>query len=131
MSAAAKAMRSSADEKPLARYAPAQQLGDSVWKDLRALLTAPEQIAQALSRAHGGGWLHQELQARREQLRKGQCGLEQQMERVTRAYHRRLDASGAEGTVSRAVAKNGSTIGVARLTAAKRSRLQDGISEFH
>lgn len=105
------------------RYAPAQQLGDLVWKNLCALLTAPEQITQALSRAHGGGWLHQELQARREQLRKGQCGLEQQMERLTRAYHRRLDASGAEGTVSRAVAKNGSTIGVARLTAAKRSRL--------
>ncbi|MGA1860258.1 recombinase family protein [Azospirillum sp. 11R-A] len=69
-----------------ARYAPAQQLDDLVWKDLCALLTAPEQIAQALSRAHGGGWLPQELQARREQLRKGQCGLEQQMERLTDAY---------------------------------------------
>ncbi|MCW2239201.1 recombinase family protein [Azospirillum canadense] len=54
-------------ERCSARYAPAHQLDDLVWQDLCALLTSPEQIAQALARAHGGGWLPQELQARREQ----------------------------------------------------------------
>ena len=69
-----------------ARYAPAQQLDELVWQDLCALLTAPEQIAQALARAQGGGWLPQELQARREQLHKAQRGLDQQIERLTEAY---------------------------------------------
>jgi site-specific DNA recombinase len=69
-----------------ARYAPARQLEALVWQDLCALLTHPEQIAQALARAHGGGWLPQELQARREQLRQGQLGLERQLERLTEAY---------------------------------------------
>ena len=69
-----------------ARYAPAQQLDELVWQDLCALLTAPEQIAQALARAQGGGWLPQELQARREQLHKAQRGLDQQLERLTEAY---------------------------------------------
>jgi site-specific DNA recombinase len=69
-----------------ARYAPAQQLDELVWQDLCALLTAPEQIAQALARAQGGGWLPQELQARREQLHKAQRGLDQQLDRLTEAY---------------------------------------------
>jgi site-specific DNA recombinase len=69
-----------------ARYAPAQQLDEVVWQDLYALLTAPEHIAQALARAQGGGWLPQELQARREQLHKAQRGLDQQLERLTEAY---------------------------------------------
>jgi site-specific DNA recombinase len=74
-------------EKPcLARFAPAQQLDDLVWQDLCALLTHPEQVAQALTRAHGGGWLPQELQARRKQLRQGRIGLERQLERLTEAY---------------------------------------------
>ena len=74
------------DEPCLARYAPAQRLDDLVWQDLCALLTEPEHIAQALTRAHGGGWLPQELQARREQLRQGQLGLARQLERLTEAY---------------------------------------------
>ena len=57
-----------------------------MWEDLCALLTHPEQIAQALERAHGGRWLPQELQARREGLRRGQTHLEQQLERLTEAY---------------------------------------------
>src|SRR5690349_15738934 len=56
-----------------ARYVPAQQLDEVVWQDLCALLTAPEHIAQALARAQGGGWLPQELQARREQLHKARA----------------------------------------------------------
>src|SRR4051812_45074803 len=74
------------DEPCPARYAPAQRLDDLVWQDLCALLTEPEHIAQALARAHGGGWLPQELQARREQLRQGQLGLARQLERLTEAY---------------------------------------------
>jgi site-specific DNA recombinase len=69
-----------------ARYAPAAQLDALVWRDLCALLTHPEQITEALARAHDGGWLPQELQARCLQLRRGQLGLEQQLERLTEAY---------------------------------------------
>jgi hypothetical protein len=79
-------LRSRRDEPCLARYAPAHQLDDLVWQDLCALLTHPEHIAQALARAHGGGWLPQELQARREQLRQGRLTLERQLERLTEAY---------------------------------------------
>jgi site-specific DNA recombinase len=62
-------------EKPCrARFAPAHQLDALVWQDLCAPLTHPEQVAQARTRAHGGGWLPQELQARREQLRPGRSG---------------------------------------------------------
>jgi site-specific DNA recombinase len=61
-------------------------LDELVWTDLCALLTEPEQLAQGLARAHAGNWLPQELQARREGLRKGQTSLEQQLERLTKAY---------------------------------------------
>jgi site-specific DNA recombinase len=68
------------------RHIPAQQLEDLVWHDLCALLRHPEQIAYALERAHGGHWLPQELQARKEVLRKGQVTLETQIDRLTQAY---------------------------------------------
>ena len=74
------------DEPCRARYAPAAQLDALVWRDLCELLTHPEHVAQALARAHGGGWLPQELQARREQLRQARLGLERQLERLTEAY---------------------------------------------
>ena len=79
-------LRSHRDEPCRARYAPAQQLDTLVWQDLCELLTHPEHVAQTLARAHGGGWLPQELQARREQLRQGRRGLEGQLERLTEAY---------------------------------------------
>jgi site-specific DNA recombinase len=79
-------LRSRHDEPCRARYAPAHQLDALVWRDLCELLTDPELIAQALARAHGGGWLPQELQARREQLRQGRLSLERQLERLTEAY---------------------------------------------
>jgi len=68
------------------RYLPAEQLDELVWCDLVDLLQQPAILAQALARAQGGEWLPQELQARREQLRKGQKQLEQQLERLTEAY---------------------------------------------
>jgi site-specific DNA recombinase len=46
----------------------------------------PEQITQALERAHGGCWLPQELQARQEGLRRGKASLTQQLDRLTEAY---------------------------------------------
>src|SRR5690348_2549598 len=79
-------LHSHRDEPCPARYAPAARLDDLVWRDLCELLTHPEHVAQALARAHGGGWLPQELQARREQLRQGRRALEGQLERLTEAY---------------------------------------------
>jgi site-specific DNA recombinase len=43
-------------------------------------------MAYALERAHGGHWLPQELQARKEALRKDQVSLANQLERLTAAY---------------------------------------------
>jgi site-specific DNA recombinase len=71
-----------------ARYIPAQQLDELVWRDLCDLLTQPAHIAAALNRAQGGAWLPQELQARRENLRKGRTSLQQQLDRLTDAYVR-------------------------------------------
>ena len=73
-------------ERCSARYIPAHQLDDLVWQDLCEVLTHPEIIAVALQRAHGGGWLPQELQARRENLRGGQVALQNQLDRLTEAY---------------------------------------------
>jgi len=68
------------------RYLPAEQLDELVWRDLVELMQQPAILAQALARAHGGDWLPQELQARRETLRKGQQQIEQQLDRLTAAY---------------------------------------------
>lgn len=82
----APAVQSCRDQKCPARFVPAHQVDALVWTDLCALLTEPEQLAHGLARAHAGNWLPQELQARREGLRKGQASLEQQLERLTKAY---------------------------------------------
>nr|WP_244422453.1 zinc ribbon domain-containing protein [Ktedonobacter racemifer] len=74
------------DEKCSARSVPADQLDELVWQDVCEMLTHPGAIATALYRAQGGLWLPQELQARRENLRKARVSLEQQMERLTDAY---------------------------------------------
>lgn len=74
------------DQRCEARYSPAQQLDTLVWQDLCALLAHPDNIVQALERAHGGHWLPQELQARKDALRKGQGSRTQQLERLTEAY---------------------------------------------
>lgn len=74
------------DEKCPARSVPVEQLDAIVWQDVCEMLTHPETIAAALYRAQGGQWLPQELQARRENVRKARVSLEQQMERVTEAY---------------------------------------------
>jgi site-specific DNA recombinase len=71
-----------------ARHTPAGQLDELVWQDLCALLAEPGPLAAAVARAHGGAWLPQELQARRETLRRAQTHLAQQLERLTDAYLR-------------------------------------------
>src|SRR2546430_2175917 len=74
------------DQRCKARYSPAQQLDALVWQDLCELRAHPESIVSALERAHGGHWLPQELQARKDALRKGQGSLTHQLERLTEAY---------------------------------------------
>jgi len=74
------------DEKCSARSVPVEQLDELVWQDVCEMLTHPDMITTALYRAQGGQWLPQELQARRENLRKARVSLEQQMERLTDAY---------------------------------------------
>jgi site-specific DNA recombinase len=83
---AAQPLSSSHDRRCTARYSPAHQLDELVWHDLCDLLTHPEWITSALERAHGGHWLPQELQARKEALRKGQLSVTTQLERLTEAY---------------------------------------------
>ena len=79
-------IHSGRDERCPSRFIPAQPLDELVWRDLCEILTHPEAIAQALQRAQGDHWLPQDLQARREQLRKGRVSLNQQLERLTEAY---------------------------------------------
>jgi site-specific DNA recombinase len=76
------------DQRCPARYSPAQQLDTLVWQDLCEILTHPKSIAYALERAHGGHWLPQDLQARKEVLRKGHVSLANQVERLPEAYLR-------------------------------------------
>lgn len=81
-----KAIHSRKLNKCPARFAPAQQLDAVVWQDLCEVLAHPESLTAALQRAHGGHWLPQELQARRETLRRARQTLENQLERLTAAY---------------------------------------------
>lgn len=74
------------EEKCRSRFSPAGQLDELVWQDLCYILSHPDSITQAVERAHGGQWLPQQLQARRENLRRGQARLQQQLDRLTEAY---------------------------------------------
>lgn len=82
----ARAVQSRRDEKCPSRFIPAPQLDELVWQDLCEILLHPESIQQALERAQGGSWLPQELQARRENLRRARVQMEQQLDRLTEAY---------------------------------------------
>jgi site-specific DNA recombinase len=68
------------------RFIPAGAVDELVWEDLCEVLTHPEILVQALQRARSGEWLPQELQARRDTLRRGQANLQQQIERLTEVY---------------------------------------------
>src|SRR5450759_1073122 len=80
------AVQSCRDEQCSSRMIPARQLDELVWQDVCEVLTHPEVIEAALLRAQGGAWLPQELQARRENLRKAQHSVNQQVARLTDAY---------------------------------------------
>jgi site-specific DNA recombinase len=79
-------LQSPRTEKCPSRFLPVGQLDDLVWADVCEVLLHPDCLAQALQRAQGGQWLPQELQARRENLRKARVSIEHQMERLTEAY---------------------------------------------
>jgi site-specific DNA recombinase len=79
-------LQSPRTEKCPSRFLPVEQLDELVWADLCELLLHPECLALALQRAQGGQWLPQELQARRENLRKARVSIEHQTERLTDAY---------------------------------------------
>jgi site-specific DNA recombinase len=74
------------DQRYRSRCIPAQQLDVLVWEDLCQLISQPDYIIDALQRARGGQWLPQELQSRKQTLRKAQVGINQQLERLTEAY---------------------------------------------
>jgi site-specific DNA recombinase len=79
-------LRISEGQRCAARYIPAEQLDELVWSDLCAVLSDPEQMADALARAQAGAWLPQELQARQANVRQAIAGLERQQERLLAAY---------------------------------------------
>src|SRR5215210_3497355 len=64
---------------------PAHQSHRETKCPARYIPAEPEAIRFALERAHGSHWLPQDLQARREALRRGQASVQQQIERLTEA----------------------------------------------
>jgi len=82
----ARAVHCRREDKCPSRFIPAQQLDELVWQDLCEILMSPESITHALERAQSGCWLPQELQARRENLRRACVQMEQQLNRLTEAY---------------------------------------------
>ena len=78
-------LQSPRTEKCPSRFLPVGQLDELVWADVCEVLLHPACLALALQRAQGGQWLPQELQARRENLRKARVSIEHQMERLTEA----------------------------------------------
>jgi site-specific DNA recombinase len=75
-----------AEQRCRARHAPGARLDELVWEDLCEVLTHPEHVAHALSRAHGGEWLPQELKARLANVGKAIAHTERQRERLLEAY---------------------------------------------
>lgn len=69
-----------------ARFFPADQLNQLVWQDVCEVLTHPEMLTATLEQAQTGSWLPQEIQARRDNLRKGQNTFQSQLDRLTEAY---------------------------------------------
>jgi site-specific DNA recombinase len=76
------ALRAAQGQRCSSRYIPVGQLDELVWADLCALLTDPAQAARALTRARGGAWLPQELQARQTAIGQALGQLEDQQQRL-------------------------------------------------
>ena len=101
------------DEKCPAHYITAEQLDEVVWQDVCTVLTHPELIAVALERSQGGLWLPQELQARRENLRKARVSVEQQIQRLIDAIERRARTARRERLGQSSVLPRRSHLGAA------------------
>jgi site-specific DNA recombinase len=136
----AKAIHSRKGEKCPSRFVPAPQLDELVWQDLCTILTPPQHITQTLERAHGGHWLPQELQARRDSLNRGQASLKQQLDRLTAAYltgvtplpeyqRRRgdLEQTQQEEQLARHVQRRDAIVGLVRSVEEFRARVQSGL----
>jgi site-specific DNA recombinase len=80
------ALRAARGERCTARFAPARALDERVWQDLCRILSEPALMTHALARAHGGAWLPQALQARRNTLREALTQLERQQARLLEVY---------------------------------------------
>jgi site-specific DNA recombinase len=80
------ALRAAQGQRCTARYIPAGQLDELVWADLCTLLTDPAQLTRALTRAQGGAWLPQELQARQATIGQALGQLDRQQQRLLDAY---------------------------------------------
>jgi site-specific DNA recombinase len=78
-------LQSPRTQKCPSRLLPVEHLDELVWGDLCEVLVHPAGLAQAVQRAQGGQWLPEELQARRENLRKARVSVEHQLERLTDA----------------------------------------------
>ena len=80
------ALRAAQGERCTARFVPARPLDELVWQDLCRILREPALITHALTRAHGGAWLPQALQARRKTLRDALTQIERQQARLLEVY---------------------------------------------
>jgi site-specific DNA recombinase len=80
------ALRAAQGERCTARFVPARALDALVWQDRCRILTAPALMTHARARAHGGAWLPQALQARRQTLRDALVQLERQQTRGLEVY---------------------------------------------
>jgi len=74
------------EERCTAPYIPARELDGVVWQDLCRVLTDPAQLTAAFTRAHGGDWLPQEVQARQRATHHALAQLQRQQQRLLDAY---------------------------------------------
>jgi hypothetical protein len=135
------------DQRCQARYSPATQLDHLVWQDLCDLLRHPHSTAYALERAHGGHWLPQDLQARKETLRRAHAGLISQLDRLAEAYlleviplpeyqrrrqelvHKQQALAAQEEQLERQVDRQGELAGMVTSIEAFCQRVQSGLAE--
>lgn len=74
------------EERCTAPYIPAGVLDEVVWQDLCRVLSDPAPIAAALTRARGGAWLPQDIQARQRSTQQALAQVQRQQQRLLDAY---------------------------------------------
>ncbi|HSH83027.1 MAG TPA: recombinase family protein [Herpetosiphonaceae bacterium] len=80
------ALRATTGERCTARAARASLLDTVVWEDLCQILREPGMITHELTRARGGAWLPQALQARRKTVTDARNHVRRHQERVLDVY---------------------------------------------